>query len=64
MVGNREGAYHMADYPKMYYILCAAASEALDALPRTPENEAAARILQAALTAAEEVSLDTAEEEA
>ena len=34
----------MADYPKMYYILCAAASEALDALPgrrktrRLPES--------------------------
>ena len=28
----------MADYAKMYYILCAAASEALDALPETTEN--------------------------
>lgn len=54
----------MADYAKMYYILCAAASEALDLLPQTPENEAAAQLLQAALEKAEEVYLDTAEEEA
>ena len=54
----------MADYAKMYYILCAAASEALDRLPETPENEAAAQILQEALEQAEEVYLDTAEEEA
>ena len=53
----------MADYQKMYYILCAAASEALDALPDTPENAPAADILQTALTAAEEIYLDTAEEE-
>ena len=50
----------MADYAKMYYILCAAASEALDALPRTPENEAAAALLREALEQAEEVYLETA----
>ena len=53
----------MADYAKMYYILCAAASEALDRMPQTEENEAAARILQTALEQAEEVYLDTAAEE-
>lgn len=50
-------------YAKMYNILCAAASEALDRMPRTPENEAAAQILQEALDEAEEVYLDTLEEE-
>ena len=28
----------MADYKRMYAILCAAASEALDLLPELPEN--------------------------
>lgn len=51
----------MADYAKMYYILCAAASEALDRLPETAENGAAAELLRRALEAAEEVYLETAD---
>lgn len=47
----------MTDYKKMYAIVCAAASEALDQLADTPENAAAKRILQEALFAAEEVYL-------
>lgn len=44
----------MADYQKMYYTLCDAASKALDA----PLGEAA-RILQNALHEAEEIYQDT-----
>ena len=51
----------MVDYAKMYYILCAAASEALDALPETPENEAARALLQTALNEAEELYIDSTE---
>lgn len=50
----------MADYKKMYYILCDAASRALDALPEDPEAAAAA--LQKALDEAEEKYIETAEE--
>ena len=52
----------MVDYRKMYYILCKAASEALDKLPETEENKAARDILSAALLEAEEIYI-TAEEE-
>ena len=52
----------MVDYRKMYYILCKAASEALDRLPDAEENRSARDILSAALLEAEEVYL-TAEEE-
>ena len=45
----------MPDYGKMYAILCAAASEALDTLPETEENRAGREILQAALDEAEEI---------
>jgi hypothetical protein len=53
------------EYQKMYGILCRAASEALDLLPRTPENAAGRLLLQKALPAAEEicVSADEPEEE-
>ena len=47
----------MADYQKMNAILCAAASEAIDALPERPNTEAARRILQDALFRAEELYL-------
>ena len=33
----------MPDYEKMYAVLCAAASDALDALPETAENAAGRR---------------------
>ena len=45
----------MPDYKKMYAILCAAASEALDALPATEENTAGRALLQQALYEAEEL---------
>lgn len=48
----------MADYKKMYYIMCAAASEAIDAPP-----EAAKMILQSALYEAENVYISTCEDE-
>lgn len=51
----------MADYKKMYALLCAAASEALDKLPDSPENKAGRAILQQALYAAEELYITTGE---
>ena len=45
----------MPDYKKMYAILCAAASEALDKLPETAENAAGRETLQQALDKAEEL---------
>ena len=45
------------DYRKMYGILCRAASDALDLLPETPENEVGRRLLQQALWEAEDVYL-------
>ena len=50
----------MADYQKMYYILCRAASEALDALP--PVAPEVRQILQRALDQAEEIYIETAED--
>lgn len=47
----------MPDYKKMYAILCAAASEAIDMLPDIPATEAARQTLQAALSEAEELYL-------
>lgn len=44
----------MADYPKMYAILCAAASEALDWLA-AGQTQQAASVLQKALLDAEEL---------
>ena len=48
----------MANYQKMYYILCDAASKAIDAPP-----EQAKQILQKALDQAEELYIQTAEDE-
>ena len=48
----------MADYQKMYYLLCSAASKAIDASP-----EEAKRILRNALLEAEEVYILTCGEE-
>ncbi len=45
----------MIDYKKMYAILCAAASDALDALPDTPENARGRLLLQTALFQAEDL---------
>ena len=46
----------MTDYQKMYYIVCAAASKAMDASP-----EEARHILRQALQEAEEVYIQTCE---
>lgn len=51
----------MADYQKMYYILCDAASKAIDFIQTAPE--AAEQILRQALAHAEDVYVDTAGEE-
>ncbi len=48
----------MADYQKMYYIVCFAASRAIDAPP-----DEARRILRAALHEAEELYIDTCGED-
>jgi len=48
----------MPDYKKMYAILCAAASAALDMLPEAPENAAARFRLQEALYEAEELYME------
>ena len=45
----------MADYRKMYCILCAAASRALDKLPDNAENMIGRKLLQDALPEAEEI---------
>ena len=52
----------MVDYQKMYYILCRAASDALDALPDTEENQAAKTLIQEALLEAEEIYISASEE--
>lgn len=51
----------MAEYQKMYYILCAAASKALDALEAN-DVDGTRQLLQGALDEAEERYIDTAEE--
>ena len=53
----------MADYKKMYHILCAAASYALDRLPDNMENMMGRKLLQDALLEAEEVYVDSDEEQ-
>ena len=53
----------MMNYKKLYAILCAAASEALDLLPDTPENAPARWTLAEALTRAEDVYLAQTEGE-
>ena len=53
----------MVDYQKMYANLCAAASEAIDALSDTPETGFARKTLQEALTKAEERYLQEADSE-
>lgn len=45
----------MADYQKMYAILCGAASNAINALPDTPETAASRQLLLEALALAEEL---------
>ena len=58
----RKKGKKMAEYQKMYYILCDSASRALDALPDAPETQAARLLLQQALYEAEELYIATADE--
>ena len=48
----------MADYQKMYYILCSAASKAIDLMADTPANYAARRTLLEALDEAEDLYIN------
>ena len=52
----------MVDYQKMYYILCRAASDAIDSLPENEDNQEARQMLQAALLEAEEIYVSDSEE--
>ncbi len=52
----------MEKYKKMYALLCAAASEALDVLPDAPENDAGRALLQKALYEAEEIYVSQADD--
>lgn len=51
----------MVDYKKMYCILCAAASEALDRLPDSIENMMGRKLLQDALLKAEDEYVSSVE---
>ena len=53
----------MTDYKRAYYILCAAASHALDVLPDTPENAAGRTVIQEALLKAEDVCIESMDED-
>ena len=52
----------MVDYQKMYYVLCRAASDAIDKLPETKDNQEARQMLQAALLEAEEAYMAAQDE--
>ena len=52
----------MADYQKMYGILCRAMSEALDRLPQMAENLPSRLCMEKALNEAEDLYIETAEE--
>lgn len=49
----------MADYRKMYYVLCKAIDDVIDPLDRIPLAVSAARQLKAALLEAEEIYITT-----
>ena len=49
----------MADYRKMYYVLCKAIDEVIDPLDRIPLARPYAGQLQKALLEAEEIYIDT-----
>ncbi len=48
----------MPDYQKMYYILCSAASRAIDQMPDMPANQPARQTLLAALNDAEDLYIN------
>ncbi len=49
----------MADYKKMYMILCGAVDEVIDPLEQIPMARASAQVLREALLQAERVYIDT-----
>ena len=49
----------MADYKKMYAILCKAIDDAIDPLEQIPEAKRISKALQDALFEAEEIYIDT-----
>lgn len=51
----------MPEYQKMYYILCSAASHALDVLPAVPDNADGRLTLETALLAAEDIYIESAD---
>ena len=53
----------MADYQKMYALLCGAVSDALDILPQMAETMPARQLLKRALLEAEELYLASTEAE-
>lgn len=53
----------MPDYPKMYAVLCGAASEAIDCIEEG-SADAAAQILKSALLQAEEIYIVTGDDTA
>ena len=53
----------MTDYKRAYHILCAAASHALDVLPDTLENAAGRTVIQEALLEAEDVCIESMDED-
>lgn len=53
----------MADYQKMYAVLCSAVDEVIDPLEHIPLALIHAKILRAALAKAEEIYIRTAEDE-
>ena len=54
---------NMPDYKKMYMILCKAADDAITALESEPVALTVAASLQAALYAAEDVYIETADDD-
>ena len=52
----------MVDYRRMYSLMCTAASEALDALPDTPENAEGRLLLQTALYYTEDIYIAQTED--
>lgn len=53
----------MADYAKMYALLCSAMSEAIDALEPTPRNREVIDYMVSALEQAEEIYIRSVPEE-
>lgn len=53
----------MTDYQRMYAILCAAASDALDRLPEIEANAEARELLQEALDKAEELYIQSSDDD-